>query len=153
MSLNVSQENSASINRTFDEVMVVPEFTNLIFLLLAVLGMYQGIEIGHPLYAVLFANLIVPMAFSVMNIIGFAFMPQISYVIFANTNNAMSIFFHCTCWCITSLIRYLYIIKPDWLHKKMPSIKVQCFSVLALTITFACFLTFPMIGYGLHIGN
>jgi len=115
--------------------------------------MYQGIEIGHPLYAVLFANLILPMAFSLMNIIGFAFMPQISYYILANTSNAMSIFFHCTCWCTTSLIRYLYIIKPDWLHKKLPSIKVQCLTALVLTITFACFLTLPMIGYGLHIGN
>jgi hypothetical protein len=155
MSNNASEEESDNMNISFpfEEVLVLPEFIDLTFLILGVIGMYQGIEISHPLYAVLFLNLIMPIIFSIVNIIGFTFMPQVGYVILANTNNTISLFFHCTCWCVTSLIGYLYIIEPDKLHKIMPNVRIQCFAALLLTITFACFLTLPMIGYGLHIGK
>ena len=34
------------------------DIVNLLFLILGIYGMYNGIEIGHPLYMVLFINLI-----------------------------------------------------------------------------------------------
>jgi len=155
ISSNVSEEESEVLNITlaFEAVLVIPEFIDLIFLLIGVIGMYRGIEISHPLYAVLFSNLIVPIIFSLINIIGYSCMPQLGYVILANTNNTISIFFHCTCWCVTSMIRYFYIVEPDRLHELIPNVRIQCFSALLLTITFATFLTLPMIGYGLHIGK
>ncbi len=37
---------------------ILPDFANLLFLLTGIHGMNQGIEIGHPVYAVLFTNLV-----------------------------------------------------------------------------------------------
>ena len=152
---NASEEEPENMNITFafGELLVIPEFIDLNFLILGVIGMYHGIQITHPLYAVLFSNLIVPIIFSITNVVGYTLMPQMGYVILANTNNTICIFFHCTCWCVTSLIRYLYIVEPDKLHTLMPNVRIQCVAALLLTITFACCLTLPMIGYGLHIGK
>ncbi len=33
---------------------VIPEYVNLAFLTIGLYGMYQGIEIVHPLYAILY---------------------------------------------------------------------------------------------------
>jgi len=52
------QEDYEHINPTLKLLLVLPDHANLILLLFAVYGMYQGIEIRHPLYSVLFMNLI-----------------------------------------------------------------------------------------------
>lgn len=152
---NYSEEHSQNMNITFafGEVLVIPEFIDLSFLILGMISMYCWIEISHPLYAVLFFNMTVPIIFSITNIICYSCMPQVGYVILANTNNTISIFFHCTCWCVTSLIRYLYIVEPGRLDRLIPNVRIQCFAALMLTITSASIITLPMIGYGLYIGK
>ena len=39
-------------------ILILPETLNLIFLISGVTGMYNGVEIQHPLYTVLFTNLV-----------------------------------------------------------------------------------------------
>jgi hypothetical protein len=47
-------------NLTFTSklIVVVPDFVNLITLFFGMYGMHQGIEIQHPLYSLLFINLL-----------------------------------------------------------------------------------------------
>jgi uncharacterized membrane protein len=44
--------------------MIVPDFFNCVVLLLGIYGMYHGIEIQHPLYAIMFLNLIIALLFT-----------------------------------------------------------------------------------------
>jgi hypothetical protein len=37
---------------------IIPDIVSVLILVLALLGMYQGIEISHPVFSVLFANLV-----------------------------------------------------------------------------------------------
>jgi hypothetical protein len=39
-------------------VLLIPDIISLLILVLALLGMYQGIEISHPVFSVLFANMV-----------------------------------------------------------------------------------------------
>jgi|APCry1669189844_1035258.scaffolds.fasta_scaffold317503_1 hypothetical protein len=38
--------------------LVLPEFIIFLLLLATISAIYRGVEIGHPIYAVLFANLV-----------------------------------------------------------------------------------------------
>ena len=105
---------------------VLPEYINLFFLTCGLYGMYQGIEIGHPVYAVLFLNLIVSTMSTVLDIVVFFFISTNKYVLFSNLVNALSVFFHCTSWCVTSVLRFVYIIGGDCFHNFIPN---QNFSV------------------------
>ena len=49
------------------------EICNVLLLSVGVLAMYHGIEIQHPLYLVLFVNLIVPLISTVSNLLLFPF--------------------------------------------------------------------------------
>jgi hypothetical protein len=116
---------------------VVPEYINIIFLSCAIYGMYQGIQIAHPLYTVLFLNFIVSLTSSLIDIIAFCFVSISKYVLFANILNALSLFFHCTSWCVTSGLRFVYIIYGDWFNNWIPNQKLQCSSAVIMT----CLLT------------
>jgi hypothetical protein len=48
-------------------VVVLPDCANVTVLLIGLYGMYQGIEVQHPLYAVLFLNLAVSWISSLVN--------------------------------------------------------------------------------------
>ncbi len=37
---------------------IIPDIVSVLILVLALLGMYQGIEISHPVFSVLFANMV-----------------------------------------------------------------------------------------------
>ena len=51
--------------------LVWPEFCNCLLLGIGLYEMYQGIEIGHPVYAILFSNLLVAFIFSFIGIFAF----------------------------------------------------------------------------------
>lgn len=61
---------------------------------------YKGIEIGHPVYAVILANLIGTLASSLLNSALFPFLTPYRYTSLANLNNIVCLAFHCCCWCI-----------------------------------------------------
>jgi hypothetical protein len=105
----------------------VPEYVNFPFLLVTIFGMYQGIEIRHPLYAVLFLNLVVAFATTVTHIVGFTVLHIDKFVIVSNLLNSQSLYYHCTSWCVTSVIRYVYIFHEEWIHNLIPSSNMKCF--------------------------
>ena len=133
-------------------ILIAPECLNCIFLLMGIYGMYQGIEIQHPLYAMMFLNLIVALFFTILDLIAFFFISTDRFVSISNASSGFTLFFHCTCWCVTSIIRYVYIVHEAWIHNVMPSHRRQ--SYLAFGFSFILFLTlsFPPIGYAMYLG-
>ena len=119
---------SASLNTTFDifqeiensnslaKIMfVVPEYINVFLVITALYGMYQGIEIKHPLYSILFSNMIITLATSLVDIIAYGLIPINKYVIVTNIMNSQSVQYHCSSWCLTTVLRYVYIFHEDWI--------------------------------------
>jgi hypothetical protein len=51
----------------------------------------------------------------------------------------LSLFFHCNSWCLTSILRYIYIVFNDWINQRVPDEKVLC--------AIACI--FPFVSYSL----
>jgi hypothetical protein len=99
--------------------------------------MYQGIEIAHPLYAVLYLNMIVPLISSILDIAVFFFVSTYNYVLFSNIMIAFASVFHCSSWCVTSVLRFIYIIYGNWFNNWIQSQKLQC--TVAVVVT--CVLT------------
>ena len=133
--------------------LVAPEYLNFVVLLLAVYGMYQGIEIQHPLYSVLFLNLIIPLCLTVINIIGFVFITSSKYITLSNSNSAFCIIFHNTCWCLSSIIRYIYIISPDWIQNLIPNARIQYFVTHILAVMMSFLLSAPIFSYAMYLGK
>ena len=55
-------------------IVVVPEILNLILLVLCCVKIYQAIEVGHPVFGLLFANLICATIFSALGVLSFLFL-------------------------------------------------------------------------------
>jgi hypothetical protein len=55
--------------------------------------MYNGIEIEHPVFSVLFCNLIVAFVSSVVNVISYPFDKEIKYSTIINGNNVFAYYF------------------------------------------------------------
>jgi len=134
-------------------ICVVPEYFNLFFLSCALYGMYQGIEIAHPLYAVLFLNLIIPLISTIFDIIVFFFISSVSYVKFSNAMNGLSLFFHCTSWCVTSLLRFVYIIYGDWFNNLVPTPKLQCTLAIILSLVMTSMQSIPPFAVAISFGK
>jgi hypothetical protein len=133
--------------------MAMPELICLVFLLLGIYGMYQGIEIQHPLYAILFLDLIVTLFFTVVNMAAYVLIPSDRFQTVSNTNSGFVLFFHCTCWCVTSLIRYIYIVHDSWLHNAIPSTKSQCRIAFGIALGLSFLLSIPVYGYAFYMGK
>jgi hypothetical protein len=114
------------------------EFVNIILLTACICIIYFGIEISHPLYAVLFCNLVVALVSSFVNAVIFPFVKNIEYFKLFNTNSVTCLLFHCSSWCILSLLRYVYIIHKSWIDEKFPKpIPLLLLSLLGVIIFFA----------------
>ena len=48
---------------------VAPEFIELVFLGIGISGMYHGIDIDHPVYAMLFCDVVVAAVVTVVNVV------------------------------------------------------------------------------------
>ena len=156
MEYNISQHLNTTLEGSgmgLQMFFVVPELFNLVFLILGIFGMYRGIEIQHPLYAILFFNLIVPLITSSINITAFGFLSSEKYVRLSNLTNALSVYFHGTCWLLSSMIRYLYILHNDWLFSKVPDLKNQCWIAIGLEIVLTFILMMPILVTAILLGN
>jgi hypothetical protein len=100
--------------------------------------MYNGIEIEHPVFRVLFCNLIAALFASAFNVIVYPVAKEIKYSKIANGINGLSLMFHCCCWLVVSLLRYIYIIHKDWLFKTFPDQKFL--NRLAITSVFLAYI-------------
>jgi len=143
--------NSQSVTHPW--ILVAPEFVNLIFLIIGVYAMYNGIEICHPLYAVLFLNLVIALAATVINLFTFMVVHSEQYVRISNAMNGISIGFHCNCWCISSIIRYVYIIHDSWIETRTSNTKLECAAAIAITFVFSLTLLLPIFAYAFHLGK
>ena len=132
---------------------IVPEYLNGLFLVLGINGMHSGVEIQHPLYATIFFNLIVALFFTVVDIISFFFISTDKFISLANTSSGITLLFHCVCWCVTSVIRYFYIVHETWIHNVMPSHHYQCYLSIGFSFVMLFALLTPPVGFAVHLGN
>ena len=132
---------------------VFPEYFNLFFLSCSLYAMYRGVEISHPLYAVLFLNLIIPLMTTVLHITIFFFISTSRYFLISNPINILSVFFHCTSWCVTSALRFVYIIYGDWFDTFIPSQKLQWISAVTMTCALTIILTIPSLSVAIVYGK
>jgi hypothetical protein len=124
------------------EMVFIPiclELFNIMMLFAGMCLMYLGIEISHPVYGLLFSNLIVTTISSLINVLVFPFIKTIQYNALVNGNNSACLNLHCSCWCILSVLRYLYIIHKQWLDKTFP----KPFYLLLLSILGVLALFLP----------
>ena len=55
-------------------ILVVPESLNLVLLVFGCVKIYQSIEIGHPVFGLLLANMICASVFSALGVLSFLFL-------------------------------------------------------------------------------
>ena len=80
--------------------------------------MYIGIEISHPVYAMLTVNLILPAA---LTIVDFLLLVAVPFDLWYHQNlflNSLCSLFHTTSWTIISVLRYVLIEHREWLDKQ-----------------------------------
>ena len=151
---NISNEIvEGNLGLTYTSILVIPEFVNLNFLIIGIYGMHQGIQISHPIYAILFLNLTISLATTLINICAFPFSHSEHYVMMSNAMNGLSIVFHCNCWCISSIIRYLYIVHDSWIHSRIPNIKHQRNLAVFTTCVSNVALLLPVSGFAMYLGK
>jgi hypothetical protein len=131
-SVNISQ-----LENEFLFVQMSPGFINTMLLSAGLYQMYSGIEIAHPVYAVLFCNLLITLLSSMIDVFIFLFITLLSYSVLVNGSCITCFLFHCCSWCILSCLRYLYIVHSKWLHDKLPNSRTVC--VIAIFSIFCIF--------------
>lgn len=128
------------------------EVGSSILLLLGIHQMYVGIEINHPVYGILFGNLMFALVSSLINIFVFPFLTNFKYSALVNANITIYFLFHDSCWCVLSVLRYFYIIHKNWLHDKFPEAKTILIlaSFGIFTIFTICFFSVlgPLVAFG-----
>jgi hypothetical protein len=82
--------------------------------------MYLGIEVGHPVYATLFNNLLFLLFVSIIEIILTPFLNQIRVETLIKSFSGFCALFHASTWLVMSALRYIYIVHSDWVHKTFP---------------------------------
>jgi len=124
---------------------LLPEIVSLPIFGTAIVIMYQGVEIEHPVYSVLFNNLVFPFFVNIV-IICSAFPSNMK--IFLNVSvfgNMISLLHHHSSWMVLSGLRYAYIVKPDWLHSTWPDVKhLRCISLATVYISFTLFVSLAL---------
>ena len=101
----------------------------------------------------LFLNVSAALLFTLGVIIAFGFVTIQLYMKLSNAVSALSLYFHCTAWCMTSFLRYLYIKHEEWIHSIIPSAHKQTIIVVALTLSVYPCLAFPSFGYAMVLGK
>ena len=98
----MSQNISVSMLGDYDYLVyfavIFPEILDLVLLALGIGGLYNGTEIGHPVYSLLFANLIFPCFVTVINISAIFFLPLQNWLRLAPSLNYLCLMFHSTTW-------------------------------------------------------
>jgi hypothetical protein len=143
---NNNKTVEGNLSLTCTSILVVPECINLNFLIIGIYGMHQGIEI-------LFLNLITSLGVTLINISAFPFINSEQYVIVSNATNGLSLVFHCNCWCVSSIIRYLYIVHDARVHRIIPDLKHQRYLAIFTTCASNVAVLLPVYGFAMYLGN
>lgn len=135
------------------EVQVLFEVVNTIVLATALNMMYRGIEIGHPIYAILFCDLLIAFVSSFVNAFVFPFVSFLPYFVLVNGNSVACLLLHCCCWCVLSFLRYVFIVKKSWLDSsKLFEMKnLLSLSLLVVALLFTASFS-SMLGITMYFG-
>ncbi len=95
------------------------DLIELSLLLMGIYGMYKGIEITHPIYALLISNLIFPFVGTALNLFLFAAIPFEDWTRLAMTVNVICTVFHITSWSTISVLRYVFIKHQERQHQNI----------------------------------
>jgi len=132
---------------------IILETINSVILLVGTYFVYIGIEINHPIYAIIFCDFIGSLVTSLFSA---AILPlslsHIRYTPMAHTSSVICLDFHCCCWCVLSALRYLYVIHKDWIEEKFPDVKVLVWYSLGVLGVLFTFNATTMITTALHFG-
>jgi hypothetical protein len=58
-----------------------------------------------------------------------------------NLGSGLSLDFHVTSWCVTSVIRYVYIEHDEWIHGRVPDVRRQGYILQNSISAQKCFQT------------
>ena len=146
--------NLTSVNHpVVNVVLLLPEYANLLLFIAGIFGMYNGVEISHPIFSVLFANLVMGLVSTILNISGFILLGLERYLNFSSGCNGIFVSFHCSVWCITSILCYIYILHCDWINEKFADQrKLSVISVASVFLLFAI-LVLPVGGTAMSLGR
>ena len=89
---------SEEFSYSFQIFLISMEIIEWPILLISMIGMYYGIEIGHPVYSILFANLFVSFSSSTISILLFTFASLKRFFRLSFVGNVLCNIFHCSCW-------------------------------------------------------
>ena len=134
---------SNSSNFLIGVPLIIPECINLCLLIISIVVVYHGIEISHPIYAVMFCNLVVAFFSTIVNLIAFFSCEVELFVRLNNANNALCLLFHCNAWVAKSLLRYIYIVHGSWIDEKFSNQAKLTRVAITLTFLFCAILTLP----------
>ena len=112
-------------------VQLLPEIFNSILTIAGIIQMYHGIEISHPVYLVLFCNLVASLISSLIDLVAFPITEVTTFEMVLLANGVFYLVFHSTCWEVVSILRYVYIVHPSWIGVKVPAEKNLCRMSLA----------------------
>ena len=134
-------------------VLIVPDCFNFLLLFAGMYGMYHGVEINHPIFAVLFLDLSMALTFTTLDLAAFAFVATPKFVTISNSGSVMSLMFHCSCWCVASVVRYVYIVHENRLHDVMPNHRTQCLVAGIAVFVLIVSLAGPTFAYAAFVGK
>ncbi len=124
----------------------------MILLLIGSVQMYNGIEISHPIYSTLFCNMVITLLSSMIDVFVFPLVKNLKYSTLVNGNSVICLLFHFCSWLVLSVLRYLYIIHPDWLHTKFTDARVVSgLATLGVIFIFTCSCS-TMLGTLMYFG-
>ena len=151
---NLTTVSMSNFNSTLQMKFFVtsPNILIIIILIIGIQKMYLGIEIAHPIYVALFCNLVSHLLASIMEILIAPFLTKIRITTLVKGSFTFCILFHCCCWCVLSILRYVYIVHGDWLHYKIPENKnITIITILSIYFLYSvgCTIVFlPTVYFG-----
>jgi len=90
---------------------------------------------------------------SIVNIASWLNLDLEMFIRISNVSNALSIFFHCQSWCISSVLRFLYIKHSNWIDENYPDQKkLRNHGIIGLVITYLLLVS-PVLVYLLYLGT
>ena len=120
---STGQHWSDNFDTSFRFLTVSIEIIEWPIILFGVLGMFFSLEISHPVFSVLFCNLSASFICSSLNIITLLATSFRFYTKTAIMFNFVCYVFHCCCWCVISILRFMLLVKKDWTNRRFPDLR------------------------------
>jgi hypothetical protein len=112
---------------------------NITCLSVGLYQLYHGIEIAHPVFKILFCNLSGSLVASILNVFAALFMTTTTLITLINSFNITYLMFHCCCWAVLSILRFIYINHRNWLDEKYPEPRIV--SIIAILSIFLIYIS------------